>query len=489
MWTNNFEYIPFVLLLMLSIICCLVMLIFIRYKHIQKICQINVLRRQQLHDESFFVSAFLQKTIKKLFFCSSKKNRTALCNLCAGRVAKAVEIIEEHDRTSALFLLAHQNFRKAYNQLKKNTKLWQSKPEYVVYFALMCEEDLDYKKAQTALNHLNIKKLPKIYKAYYCLAAVNQYLQEGDLLSASQNASFAMKQFQKYNFLPEEAKSYLCLAQIYKISCVNDVAKTMIESAINIYKKRNLPLFLAKAEAIKGMQFLFENRFDAAKEQFLQALEYTKQPKIKAEILNQLALTQMCAQMPDDLEFAQKAYIVHCQKKNVYGQALSLQLMGHIYNNRKKFATAIKNFKAAQKLYSKQKNFSAFCECLYTHAGILYQQKKYMQCEKLLRLILDTARQNPNNFHHANAYSLLGLIYMHTGDLQRAKVLFQQSLNLEQKNSRNQGIAVDYADLAIVEKLRGNEKSAEQNLQAALEYAKQTQDEQLIQLICKKVQN
>ena len=60
------------------------------------------------------------------------------------------------------------------------------------------------------------------------------YLQEGDMLSASEQASLALKLFKHQHFLFEEAQTYLLLAEIYRISCVNDIAQTMIESALKI---------------------------------------------------------------------------------------------------------------------------------------------------------------------------------------------------------------------------------------------------------------
>lgn len=99
------------------------------------------------------------------------------------------------------------------------------------------------------------------------------------------------------------------------------------------------------------------------------------------------------------------------------------------------------------------------------------------------------SRRHSLNFHIANAYSLLGLIYMQKQDLSRAKALLQQSLHLEQNHNRCTGLAADYTNLALIENLSGDKDAAGQNLQIALEYAQKTGDEELLELIKNKLKN
>ena len=65
--------------------------------------------------------------------------------------------------------------------------------------------------------------------------------------------------------------------------------------------------------------------------------------------------------------------------------------------------------------------------------------------------------------------------------------MIQQSLHLEQRNDRFSGIAADYANLALIENLRGDENSAKANIKTALEYALKTEDDDLINLIKKSI--
>ena len=122
-------------------------------------------------------------------------------------------------------------------------------------------------------------------------------------------------------------------------------------------------------------------------------------------------------------------------------------------------------------------------------ARSLCQIFNYDKAERILRRILEENQQHSLNFHIADAYSLLGLIYLHKRDLSRAKALLQQSLHLEQKHGRCTGLAADYTNLALIENMSGDKDAADKNLQIAIEYAQKTENEELLDLIKNKLQN
>ena len=325
-------------------------------------------------------------------------------------------------------------------------------------------------------------------KAYYFYISAFIYLQEADMMSASQNASKALEMFKKYGYFYEEAQCYLLMAEIYRVSCVHDIAQTMIESAIKIYEKMKLSYLHAQSMTVLGMLMLFENRFEEANDKFNIALDLCESSKINAEIYNQKALLNLAQKNNKEAEKnANRALVLHEKMKNYRGVAYSKQLLGHIYQNNRKYIKSSLFAQEASQLYLKQKNYSAYMETLYLQASSLCKSGKYKKAEKLLRMILDETRKNQTSFHIANAYSLLGLIYLQTDNLQRAKVLFQQSLNLEQSNERCSGLAADYINLALIDEMLGNNDSASNNIKVALEYAEKTEDEELIALVRDKV--
>ena len=87
----------------------------------------------------------------------------------------------------------------------------------------------------------------------------------------------------------------------------------------------------------------------------------------------------------------------------------------------------------------------------------------------------------------ANAYNLLGIIYLKQGDLQRAKGLFQQSLGCESSNNRTDGMAIDYANLALIEYRLGQQEQGDKTVQTALEYARAFGETELSQLLEKQL--
>ena len=73
-------------------------------------------------------------------------------------------------------------------------------------------------------------------------------------------------------------------------------------------------------------------------------------------------------------------------------------------------------------------------------------------------------------------------------DLQRAKGLFQQSLDLEQRGVRLNALAIDYTNIGLVELYRGHRDNAHKHLQTALDFAQQIEDKELCAQIQKQIE-
>ena len=460
----------------------------IKLKHLQKLSRIRVMRRQQKNVNALFLSSeILNNCCKKLFFGSDKKAGIALSALIGGRTQKAVDYFKDTQPQLALLLEAHQNTPIAYNKILKQKTLCLKNPQYCVYLPVLAHLLFDKKTMHSAIAKINPLKLSKCNAAYYNYCVAFAYLYDGDMLSASQKASAALDYFRKKKYSYEGAKCYLALGEIYRLSCVNDVAQTMIEAAIKINQEQKMPQYLSQSMAALGMLMLFENRHEEAEENFNKALMSAQTDDLCADIGNQKALLYIAQ---NKLKAAKseisKALPVFIASKNKHGQAFSQQLMAQIYFNKKQYTHAFKFANIAKEIYEKTNNFSAVLECMYLCADVLFKQNKLKKSEEILRKMLTISEKQKHNFHIANTYSLLGLIYLRKKDLQRAKVLLQQSLHLEQRHKRCEGLVSDYANLATIDILSGNHDSAKDNLQTALEYAKQTGNEELTELIKKK---
>ena len=120
---------------------------------------------------------------------------------------------------------------------------------------------------------------------------------------------------------------------------------------------------------------------------------------------------------------------------------------------------------------------------MYLQAQALFNNHNDIEAESVLRQIIAIGRKDCGCFYLANAYNLLGIIYVKRKDFSRAKGLFQQSLDLEQRGVRSKALAADYVNLGIVETFRGHKDEAEKNLKTALNFAREIDDDEL----CSKI--
>lgn len=474
----------------ISLILPLVYLLLqMRLKHLQKLVCLRVLKRQQKSEyTALFSTLILNDCCKNLFYRTDKRAHRVLAYLAVGKVQKAAEFFRLSDPLFSLLLDAHCNAGNAYKKISKQKNQWYVNKKYGVFLPVIAYILFDNHAMHTAITKINPQKLSNGRLAYYnyCIAA--SYLYDGDMLSASQKASAALDYFRKKRYFYETSMCYLLLGEIYRLSCVNDVAQTMIEAAIKINCEQKLPQMHSKSIVSLGMLMLFENRLDEAEDKFNQALSMAQTENLRADIHNQKALLYLAQNKHKEAEkeitTALKAFAV---LKNIHGQAFSLQLSAQIAFGKKQYHKALKHASEAIIAYEQSDNTSAILECLYLSADVLFRQNKVKKSEELLRRIIKKDENTKHNFHVANAYSLLGLIYLRKNELQRAKVLLQQSLHLEQRHRRCEGMVSDYTNLALIDNLSGNREAAKGNMQTALNYALETGNDELVALIKKKL--
>lgn len=488
MLIKYFEYIVIFFVGVAILLPAIWLRLYVRLKYLQKLILINTLRRQQINENIVLYSTqILKQCCKELYFNKNRLYKKALRYLLIGKTSSAADAIVEDNYFLGILLEAHHNAPKAYKKMLKNRKNWLKNPKYGVYLPIMAYLCRDVKNFLTFIQKLSVRQ-HKSALAYQQYIIAYAYLNEGDMLSASQSATKAQKYFEKKHYIFEEAMCRLALAEIYRISCIEDIAQTMLETAIKTFKQHNLASHLAKTTVMLGMLMLFENRRDEAEQQYLKALNLAPTKHLKADVYNQLTLLYIAENKPKMAKkYLRNALALLKQTKDDHSLAFGLQLQGQIAYGLQQYKTAQKHLKQSLSLYQKQNNFSAVAECLYLMAESDYALSMFTGAERKLRLILEICRQYNNNFHSANAYSLLGLIYIKTNDWQRAKVLFQQSLRLEQKHERCEGIVADYANLALIEQISGNYATAKKNLQTAIEFANQSGDENLQKIIQQKL--
>lgn len=298
-------------------------------------------------------------------------------------------------------------------------------------------------------------------------------LNEGDLLVSSEKAAAALKILKKNNMLYEEADCYFLLGNIYRMAGVFDSSDFMLRSSLKIFKF--LGCYNKEVEVLGTLGLLM-----AIQKRFSEAIKYYKAAEEILENKNNSELLCYILGQQSILDLIQKNYsaaeniAIKALKHAFTGKtkAFALEVLCRIAFAKQKWKKTVQYAKDASKLYFNDRNYSSYFECEYLIAEANSNLGHVNVAETCLRKIIDQEKSHKSCFHIANAYTLLGLLLLKKNDVKGAKTVFSQSLNLELYNERNIGVAIDYTNLAIVEKKSGNIEKAKDNINIALEYAK-----------------
>lgn len=421
------------------------------------------------------------------------KANSQLVYLCGGRSKPTISWLKENKYEDyALILEAIEKPEAGLNLLEKFIKKHPDNRQILAELAILYFLHGDKIKAKLALDNFKTNKKPDYAQArkYYLQAYLD--MNDGNMLGASQNCSLSTHIFHKLGCDYEEGQSYLLMGIIYRVAIVSDVAQMMFNAALEIFNAANCRQETAAVYGNLGMLMAIQKRFEEAADYYQKAetiYQSLQQDVANAEIFNQKALLNvMQNEFTQAEKFAKQALKIHQNKQNSPGIAFSKEILGNIAWNRKDYQLATQMAFEAKNLYKQHQNLSAYLENMYLMALCLFEQNNLKEAEKALRDIAKAGSEQSSSFHLANAYNLLGLIYLKQNDLRRAKGLFQQSLNLEQANNRLGGIATDYANIGLVEWRCGNEEQARKTLETALEYAEADQEQELADLIRKRLE-
>lgn len=466
-----FEYILIFAIFLSAAINIFYFLRRIRYDHFHKMLIKALLKKTKKQDaERYFNSKALKKIVIFLLKEHSKKAKTALLYLCCGRASQAQNYFKTKNQDYFFAVLeAYHDVEKALPLFEKIVKKSPQDYDAMSDLASLFFIKGNLPKAKLTLERIDIKKASAYAKAKKFYYQTFFFLQDGDMLSASEHCSLAEKLFNKEKAFIEEAQSYLLMGTIYRVSCIEDVAQFMFEAAEKIFAQWQDETGRADVFGNLGMLMVLQERFEEAEDKFRNALEiYQRLQKdnAAANIFNQLALMNLLQK-----KYAETKKLIEKSQK-LLQSAFGFELSAHLFYEQKEYAKAFENAEQARDLYKGTPNASAYFESMYLSALALFAMDDFEKSEKVLRDIMTISKKKKSSFHVANAYNLLGLVFLKKGDLQRAKVLFQESVILEQKNDRFSGAAADYANIGIIELKCGHQEEARKNLETAVEYAK-----------------
>lgn len=459
----------------------------IRYDHFHKMVVKAMVKKQsyQRGGGRYFNSKALRLIVIYLLKQKNKKAKTALLYLCFGRTSQAKTYFQKQNQEYFFAVLeAYDNPFKALGLFEKIVKNKPHDYDALCDLASLYFIKGNQPKAKLTLERIDLKKASVYAKAKAFYYQSFFYLQDGDMLSASEYCALSGKLFNKEKSFIEEAESYLLTGTIYRVACVEDVSQFMLEAAAKIFGKWNDDIGSAEAFGNLGMLMVLQERFDEAEDKFMQALEITQQNgrnENASDIFNQLAL----------MNILQKRYSAASEllekSQKITQSALAFELQAHLFYEQKDYIEAFSNAVLARNMYKGTANVSAYFESMYLIALAAFALEDYSSAEETLREIMTIGKKKKSAFHVANAYNLLGLIFLKKGELQRAKVLFQEGVALEQKNDRFSGAATDFANIGLIELKCGRLEEAQKNLETAVEYAKAYGETDLSKLLEEKL--
>lgn len=483
-----FEYIAILVFLAASFLTVYYFWRKLRLHHFYRLSFKAILKKQHKNcDENYLSTYYLFEIIKGLAQ-GGKSAKTALIYLCAGRIGQAQNYFRKRGYLFyAIILKAFYNPSEAITELEVLIRDVEDKNPALAELAVLYFIKGDKNKCRLCLDNINDKKSTTYVKARQAYFETYYHMEKGDLLSASQNCSAAIRNFGKCRAVYEEGQAYLLMGIIYRTAVISDVAELMFRSALNIFENLHAEAEIARVFGNFGMLMATQSRFEEAEGYYRQAEEINiKLCRIQAEaeINNQQGLMSLMKKNLDAAaEFSNAALKKHQKSANRKGIAFSKEILGNIAWEQKDYQQALQYAYEAKNIYRECNNMSAYLENMYLMALSFFEQGKLKEAEKSLREITKIARECSTNFHAANAYNLLGLIYLKQNDLRRAKGLFQQSLDLEQISNRLGGIATDYANISLIELQSGNQEQACKTLQTAIEYAQATADDELVGIL------
>lgn len=437
---------------------------------------------------AFFSSFVLYQAVR---IALRHNNKKLIDLLLDGNIQKASKCLKNYNSFYALLLEGFTKISPAIRQMKMLLKKNPTNSEYAAWLALLCEAEGDKGKARAAWDNVQFQKVPPYLKAQHQAYLARTALKNGDLEFASKLFYQAAGLFNKSLAFYEEAQIYLYLGTVYRVSFLYDVAETLFLSALKNFQRLKFEEGIAKTYANLGILMIGQERFEEADSYLNKSSEISENiqnPFAMAEVQDQFALLYL---LQRDGKKAQKhlraAKKIHNALKNKQGLAFNADLTANLHWQTEDFENAAKQAQKAAVLYTESNNISGQLDSLYLQAQSLFRLGDDKTAESVLREILTQGKQDCGCFYLANAYNLLGIIFMKRRDLRRAKGLFQQSLDLEQRGVRLNALAADYVNIGMVELYRGYSEEALKNLKIAFDFAKQIEDETLCTQIQKQM--
>jgi len=416
---------------------------------------------KKLGEAKFFSSLAVEELAKYILLQKRPKKLEMLRAISGRDLCNLADIVEDKQQKNRLLLMLNGRVKKEVTD-----------PIYLAMIIGLALKNNQYEKASAQMKNFSVieKKTVKL-RALELLYRAQIALYEGDMYGASVDASEALRIFQKKNMLFEEAMAYFVLGALYRVCGVYDAADFMLRSAKKMFALVGADNYLIETLASLGLLMEAQNRFEEADDYLQKALTAAiNNEELKGFVVCQQAMSALMQNKPEEAE--RLVCLILNDVKAHRARSVALDVLARVCLQKQDFVNTEINAKKAAEMFFSERNFAAGFECCYLRAIALDKQNKLDEAEDVLRDLIDKEKVQKTCFFVANAYTLLGLVLLKKGQTDRAKAIFNQALKQELCVERKSGAAVDYVNLAMIARKKGDKEEAYKNLEAALENAK-----------------
>ncbi len=427
---------------------------------------------KRLIDNRFVSTLVIKEFVKFVFSLPKNKKNEFLKNIKENKLKKLIPEISDELLRAKMRLVVENKF----------TKTDKSDSLYEIMEVLWHLKKNNPLKASEILNKFKDKKLKPQTAALKKMLIARFAVCEGDMQTAEAELSSAIKDFQKYRMTAETAGGYFILGNMYRAVGVFDTADFMYRAADEILQNLSSSSFRAEVLGNRSLLMSVQERFDEAQDCLDKALMIAANKPIEGFIKSQQSMLYLLQNNDKKAENTAKQMLSDPKLKPEV-EALVRDTLSRLYAKKQKFKQSVSHSLAAAKLFEKLKNYSACYDAYCFSAENFINLNDFEKSEKILRMVIAKEKKQQTCFHVASAYTLLGLILLKQNKPKHAKAIFNQALKQELYNDRHIGIAIDYANLSLVEKMLGKKTIAKKNMEAALSYSKDVSPEVYNQIL------
>ncbi len=162
-----------------------------------------------------------------------------------------------------------------------------------------------------------------------------------------------------------------------------------------------------------------------------------------------------------------KSLSIYLKLKNGRGITQAIIGQGNVYRKEKKYAQALIQFNAAEKIANKW-NYEKETGLIYNHIGDIYRhQRNYELAERYYERSLYIANKRNDSIEIANNYTNLGEIKRLENKLAIARNYYEKALIISRNSDNRFGIVENQHGLACIDTIQGKNEEAMVRLQEA----------------------